>query len=82
MNYQMVRIQSQILKTPSSIPEKHETFSTSRPVHIFINRTISRLAFKIKDGFKLELQAPETLKLFGSTKNKRENTEWQKCTEP
>ena len=39
--------------------KKHETFSTSRPVHIFINRTISRLAFKIKDGFKLELQAPE-----------------------
>ena len=24
--------------------------------------------FKIKDGYKLELQAPETMKLFGSTK--------------
>ena len=24
--------------------------------------------FKIKDGFQLELQAPETIKLFGSTK--------------
>ena len=25
--------------------------------------------FKIKDGCKLELQTPETMKLFGSTKN-------------
>ena len=25
--------------------------------------------FRIKDGFKLELQTPETMKLFGSTKN-------------
>ena len=24
--------------------------------------------FKIKDGYKLELQIPETMKLFGSTK--------------
>ena len=24
--------------------------------------------FKIKDGYKLELQLPETIKLFGSTK--------------
>ena len=24
--------------------------------------------FKIKDGYKLELQTPETLRLFGSTK--------------
>ena len=24
--------------------------------------------FKIRDGFKLELQTPETMKLFGSTK--------------
>ena len=27
-----------------------------------------RLKFKIKDGYKLELQTPETMKLFGSTK--------------
>ena len=27
--------------------------------------------FKIKDGYKVELQTPETIKLFGSTKNKR-----------
>ena len=27
--------------------------------------------FKIKDGYKLELQTPETMKLFGSTKKKK-----------
>ena len=34
--------------------------------------------FKIKDGYKLELQTPETMKLFGSTKkliNKTKNGE-------
>ena len=37
--------------------------------HIFINRINNRLVFKIKDGYKLELQTTETIKLFGSTKN-------------
>ena len=32
----------------------------------------NRLLFKIKDGYKLELQTPETIKLFGST-NKQKN---------
>ena len=34
--------------------------------------------FKIKDGYKLELQTPETIRLFGSTKklrDKRKNGE-------
>ena len=33
--------------------------------------------FKIKDGYKLELQTPETMKLLGSTQNldKTENGE-------
>ena len=30
--------------------------------------------FKIKDGYKLELQTPETVKLFGSTKELTEKT--------
>ena len=34
---------------------------------IYINKS-KRLAFKIKDGYELELQTPETMKLFGSTK--------------
>ena len=36
------------------------------------------LVFKIKDGYKLELQTPETVKLFGSTNkliNQKKNGE-------
>ena len=30
--------------------------------------------FKIKDGYKLELQTPETIKLFGITKRLKDKT--------
>ena len=39
---------------------------TNPPIHIFINRINNRFMFK--DGNKLELQTPETMKLFGSSK--------------
>ena len=32
------------------------------------NRIDKRLMLKIKDGYKVELQTPETMKLFGSAK--------------
>ena len=38
----------------------------SPPFRIWIRD--NRLVFKIKDGYKLELQMPETMKLFSSTK--------------
>ena len=31
--------------------------------------------FRIKDGYKLDLQTPETIKLFGSTKKLMKNGE-------
>ena len=40
-------------------------------MHVYINIINNRLVFKIKDGYKLELQAPETIKLFGSTKKQQ-----------
>ena len=49
------------------IIKKHETLTTIPPIHVYINRINNRLVFKIKDGYKLELQTPETIKLFGST---------------
>ena len=30
--------------------------------------------FKVKDGYKLELQTPETIKLFGITKKLKDKT--------
>ena len=38
------------------------------------------IKFKIKDGYKLELQTPEIIKFFGSTKkNNRKNKIQRKC---
>ena len=51
------------------IIKKPETLTTIPPINVYINRINNRLVFKIKDGYKLELQTPETIKLFGSTKN-------------
>ena len=52
----------------SDIRKKNETLPNNRPIHIYNKRINSRIMFKIKDGYKLELQTPETMKLFGSTK--------------
>ena len=53
------------------IIKKHETLTTISPIHQESNRINNRLVFKIKDEYKLELQTPETMKLFGSSKKKK-----------
>ena len=50
------------------IIKRHKTLTTIPPIHIYVNRINNRSMFKIKDEYKLELQTPETMKLFGSTK--------------
>ena len=50
------------------IIKTYKTLATIPPIHICINRINIRLFFKRKDGFELELQALETIKLLGSTK--------------
>ena len=50
------------------IIKKHEIFTTIPPIQVYINRNNNSLVFKIKDGYKLELQTPEIMKLLGSTK--------------
>ena len=50
------------------IIKKHETLTTILPIYVYFNRINNGLVFKIKDGYKLELQTPEKNKLFGSTK--------------
>ena len=60
------------------IIKKKKTLTIIPPFNVSINRINNRLVFKIKDGYKLELQTPETMKLFGSTKkliNKTKNGE-------
>ena len=48
------------------IIKKHETLTTIPPIYVYMNRINNRLVFEIKDGYKLELQRLETVKLFGS----------------
>ena len=50
------------------IIKKHETLTKISPIHVYITRINNRLVFKVKDGYNLELQTPETMKLFGNTK--------------
>ena len=49
--------------------KKHEAFTSIPPIHVYNNRIKNKLVLKIKDGYKLQLQMPETIKLFGNTKN-------------
>ena len=49
------------------IIKKHETIIIP-PIHVYIKIINNRLVFKIKDGYKLELQTSETIKLFCSIK--------------
>ena len=44
---------------------KHERLTEIIPIHIYFNRISNRLVFEIKDGYNLELQTLEAMKLFG-----------------
>ena len=50
------------------IIKKHQTLTTNFPINVYINIINNRLVFKTKNGYKLKLKNPETIKLFGSRK--------------
>ena len=50
--------------------KKHGEDVGEPSVQIYVNEIESRITFKIKNGYGLELLTPETMKLLGSTKNK------------
>ena len=50
------------------IIKNHETLTENPSVEICPNKIKSRIVFKIKTGYKLELLSLETMKLLGSTK--------------
>ena len=58
------------------IIKKYKTLTTIPPIYVYINRINNRLVFKIKDEYKLEVQMPETMKLFGSKKKIMQNKKW------
>ena len=48
--------------------KKDETTADNRPVQIYVNEIKSRIVFKIKTGYKLELLSKETMQLLESLK--------------
>ena len=52
------------------IIKNHETVTDNPSIRIYINKIEDRITFKIKTGYYLQLLAPETIKLVGSTKSK------------
>ena len=63
LNCQMILILCQIIKIILNISlKKHEALTTIPPVHVYINRINNELMFKMKNGYKLQLQTPETIK--------------------
>ena len=53
---------------------KHNTLTSIPPIHVYIDGINNKLVFKKKDGHKIGLQTPETMKLFGSTKKVTDKT--------
>ena len=51
------------------IIKKHGTIGENAPILIYANNITTRIIFKIKTGYKLELLSKETMKLLGSTKD-------------
>ena len=50
------------------IMKKHVILTDNPSIKIDSNKIRNRIVFKIKNGYKLELLTPETMKLLGSTK--------------
>ena len=50
------------------IVKKHETIADNPSVQIYVNKKKSRIVFKIKTSYKLELFSKETMQLLGSSK--------------
>ena len=48
--------------------KKHVTLTDNPSIKIYSNKIKNRIVFKIRNGYKLELLIPETMKLLGSTK--------------
>ena len=55
------------------IKKTTQNTNNNLPIHIYINKINNRLLYKKKDGYKLELQKSETMKLFCSTKKLIDN---------
>ena len=53
------------------ILKKQREYIDEPSVQICVNKIENRITLKIKNGYSLELLTPDTMKLFGSTENKK-----------
>ena len=53
-----------------NILKKHWESVDKPSVEIYVTKIENRVTFKIKNGYRLEILTPKTMKLLGSTKNK------------
>ena len=63
------------------IIKKHETLTENVAIQIYPNKIKSRIVFKIKTGYKLELLTSETMRLLESTKKDvgKDRERWRNC---
>ena len=73
----MMSLNSGIQDHIEYIIKKHKELPVNPPIHIYINRINNRLVFKIKYGYKLELQTPETMELSSNTKKLIDKTKYR-----
>ena len=55
------------------ILKKHGDNINNPSVTIYINKIENRITFKMKNGYSLELLAPETMEFLGSSEKKQNN---------
>ena len=55
------------------ILKKHREDLDKPSVQIYVNKTENSVTLKIKNGYRLKLLTPETMKLLGSIENKITN---------
>ena len=66
----MGHIQYQIFQIILSIFLKNNENVNNPLIGIYINKIESRITFKIKNGYYIELLTPEKMKLLGNTESK------------
>ena len=74
LSYQMILILYQTFKILLNLSQNKETLPTNTSIHIYISRINNKLVIKTEDGYKLDIETPETMKLFGSINELIEKT--------
>ena len=70
LNYLTDRTLYQMFKIIFIISSKTQKATDNLSIRIYVNKIKSRITFKVKPGYYLELLTPEMMKLLRSTKNK------------